>query len=146
MPHIEHQAAALAYLPESSPLQFMLVTSRRRGRWIFPKGAIEAGSGGASTAMQEAWEEAGVIGEAEENPIGHYESRKLRPPHGWTQLIAAYPLAIRTIGHDFPEAGERHRRLVTLAEMERLVDDPALLGLARQLAKRESGREMRSKE
>lgn len=88
------------------------------------------------TAMQEAWEEAGVHGQAEAAPIGHYQTRKLRPPYSWTLAIAAHPLAIEELSDQWPEAEERSRRLVTAAEMHHLVDEPALLGMAQKLADR----------
>lgn len=87
--------------------------------------------------MQEAWEEAGVLGRAEAAPIGHYDARKLRPPYSWRLMIAAHPLAVERVSDEWPEGKERARRFVTIKEMRRLVDEPALVAMARLLVERD---------
>ena len=134
LPKVERQAAALAWLPD--PLRFVLVTSRRTRRWIFPKGGIEKGLDGPATAEREAWEEAGVIGLAEARPVGRYRSRKVRPPHAWELEIDAYPVAVREIRDDWPESAERARRFVTIEEARDLLRDPEMLRIAEAFARR----------
>ena len=54
----------------------MLITSRRRGRWILPKGWPMSGLSLAGAAAREAEEEAGVAGEILAEPIGSYDYKK----------------------------------------------------------------------
>jgi 8-oxo-dGTP pyrophosphatase MutT (NUDIX family) len=56
-------------------LEFLLVQSRG-GRWIFPKGGVEAGLTQAQSAALEAFEEAGVHGRIEEMPFARYRCAK----------------------------------------------------------------------
>ena len=49
-----------------------LITSRNGKRWVIPKGWIEPGQTAGETALQEAWEEAGLAGAIEGEPIGSY--------------------------------------------------------------------------
>lgn len=130
----ERQAAALAWL--ARPLRFVLITSRRTRRWIFPKGEIEPGLDGPATAVQEAWEEAGVIGVAGTVCIGRYRSRKVRPPREWDLEIEVYPVAVREIRDNWPERAERTRRLVTIEEARTLLRDPEMLRIAEKFARR----------
>jgi len=67
---VESQAGALAYLPEADPLRFVVVTSRRTGRWVFPKGGVDPGMTAPEAARREALEEAGVIGRVADRAIG----------------------------------------------------------------------------
>lgn len=53
------QFAALAYSPGPGKPEYLIVTSRRTGRWIFPKGQPEKNEPGWGTAAREAFEEAG---------------------------------------------------------------------------------------
>ncbi|HET7410621.1 MAG TPA: NUDIX hydrolase [Paracoccaceae bacterium] len=131
---VERQAAALAWLPQ--PLRFVLVTSRRTRRWIFPKGGIEDGLDGPATAVREAWEEAGVIGPAESSSIGSYRSRKVRPPRAWALEIDVFPVAVREIRDHWPESSERARRFVTVEEARTLLRDPEMLRIAERFARR----------
>lgn len=131
---VERQAAALAWLPD--PLRFVLVTSRRRRRWIFPKGGIAKGFDGPATAEREAWEEAGVIGTAEADPVGCFRSRKIRPPKAWTLEIDVFALAVREVRDDWPESAERIRRLVTVEEARALLRDAEMRRIAERLAER----------
>lgn len=124
------QAAALAFLPDSRPLRFVLVTTRRTGRWSLPKGGIEEGLNGPATAVREAYEEAGVLGPAETAPVGAYRARKIRPPNVWPIEVEVFPVAVREIRDRWPESNQRQRRFVTIDEARALLADPVVLGLA----------------
>src|SRR5690606_28829887 len=66
------QFGALPYTIVDGQLVVLLITSRGRGKWIFPKGGQVDGMTPWETAAHEAWEEAGVSGEIEQEPIGSY--------------------------------------------------------------------------
>jgi 8-oxo-dGTP pyrophosphatase MutT (NUDIX family) len=57
-----HQAGVIAYRLLDGKIQVLLMTSRDTGRWIIPKGNIDAGATPAKAAEKEAYEEAGVKG------------------------------------------------------------------------------------
>ena len=124
---VERQAAAIAYLPESDPLRFVLVTTRRTGRWTLPKGGVEEGFNGPATAVREAWEEAGVLGPAGTEPVGVFRARKVRPPQVWPIEVEVFPVAVSDIRDRWPEARERRRRFVTVEEARGLLGDPELV-------------------
>ena len=131
---VERQAAAIAYLPESEPLRFVLVTTRRTRRWTLPKGGVEEGFNGPATAVREAWEEAGVLGPAEPAPIGAFRARKVRPPDVWPIEVEVFPVAVSEIRDRWPEAGERRRRFVTVEEARVLLGDPELVRIIEEFA------------
>jgi 8-oxo-dGTP pyrophosphatase MutT (NUDIX family) len=49
-----------------------LITSRSRKRCLFSKGCLEPGKTLSEIALQEAWEEAGLIGILQPEPVGSY--------------------------------------------------------------------------
>src|SRR5262245_1611763 len=61
--------------------QICLVTSRSGKRWVIPKGCIEPGKTAGEIALQEAWEEAGLSGILQREPIGSYLYEKLDLTH-----------------------------------------------------------------
>ncbi len=130
---VERQAGALAWLP-GEPVRFVLVTSRRTRRWVFPKGGIEDGHTAPETAAREAFEEAGVIGRAAPEPVGSFLSEKIRLPHVWTLEVEIFPLAVEEVRDDWPEAGQRDRRFVTLAEARALLSDPAMVAIVERFS------------
>jgi len=65
------QVAAVCYRVGKRRIEFLLVQTRG-GRWIFPKGGVEAGLTQAQSAALEAMEEAGVHGRMEELPFARY--------------------------------------------------------------------------
>lgn len=133
LPVVERQAGALAWLP-GEPLRFVLVTSRRTRRWVFPKGGIEEGHTAPETAAREALEEAGVVGRAAPRPIGSFRSEKIRPPHVWALQVDLFPLAVDEVCDEWPESAQRLRRFVTLDEARDLLADPEMLALAELFA------------
>jgi len=133
---VEVQAGALAWLPEPGPLRFVLVTSRRTGRWVFPKGSVDTGMTPSEAAAQEALEEAGLIGTVESWPIGAYQVPKIRPPLIWTVEVALYPMRVDEVLDIWIEADQRERRFVTVEEAQDLLPEPEMVRLARAFAAR----------
>ena len=73
------QFAALPWrISEGGTRQIMLLTSRETRRWVIPKGWPMKKRKPAEVARQEAYEEAGLIGQiVGKRPVGnfHYEKR-----------------------------------------------------------------------
>jgi 8-oxo-dGTP pyrophosphatase MutT (NUDIX family) len=67
------QAGAIPYRVVDGKVEVLLITSRRSGRWVIPKGNVAAGSTAIKAAEAEAFEEAGVRGVIEGGtPLGSY--------------------------------------------------------------------------
>jgi len=70
------QSAAIPYRwDEADQLSLLLVTSRRKGCWVLPKGTV-SGMLPHASAAREAFEEAGVIGTIAETSFATYHLQK----------------------------------------------------------------------
>lgn len=122
------QFAALCYDVTGPEKKILLITSRGTGRWILPKGWPIDGLESPETALQEAWEEAGVLrGETSKEPLGSYLYDK-GLPGDWSVPVRTmvYPVRVLELSNDYPEAEERTRKWVTPVEAAELVDEPEL--------------------
>ena len=118
----------------SGEVRVMLVTSRERGRWLFPKGWIIDGRTPAESAAQEAFEEAGVFGDVSDQPFGSYSYEKiLRDQSTIDCLITMFGLRVRGTLLQWRERNERKRRWCGLSEAIGLVSDPELGDLLRKV-------------
>jgi 8-oxo-dGTP pyrophosphatase MutT (NUDIX family) len=123
------QSGALPYSVVDGRLVILLVTSRRTGRWIFPKGSISSGMTAWDSAAKEALEEAGVGGVVSLEPIGSYQISD----KGVLVDVAIYPLRVELQHDDWDERHERLRHWVLLPEAKRLLADRALVRVAETL-------------
>jgi 8-oxo-dGTP pyrophosphatase MutT (NUDIX family) len=123
------QAAALGYVEGGRGLRYVLVTSRRTQRWIFPKGAVDAGESAAAAAARELEEEAGALGEARGRPLGQYTSLKLVGDVFVPLKVVLYPVRVRRLLDTWPERGERTRHLAPAGEVCNLLADPGMAEL-----------------
>lgn len=123
------QSGALPYSVIDGRVVFLLITSRRTGRWIFPKGDVEPGMTPWESAAVEAVEEAGVTGQMAVEPIGSYRSSA---SVDGTSLVDVdlYPLRVESQLGTWKEMDQRLRHWAVLAEARRLLNDPALSRLA----------------
>ncbi|TPG12457.1 DUF47 family protein [Sphingomonas oligophenolica] len=113
----------------------MLVTSRGTGRWVIPKGNIDAGLSPHSAAAIEAQEEAGVLGALCPSPLGSYRYRKLRRSGASLMVdVDVFPLAVNDVLPAWKEQGQRDRRWFALADAADAVDEPDLRDLMRSFA------------
>ncbi len=115
------QFAALCYRVRRGKVQVLLVTSRKRKRWIVPKGWPMEGKTPAASALREAWEEAGVQGVASDACIGVYSYRKAASRGDLPVLAMLYPVKVTALKKSFPEARERRRMWVSRKKAARLV-------------------------
>lgn len=132
---VRTQFAALCYRIRNDKVQVLLITSRGSKRWILPKGWPMEGRTPAATAWREAWEEAGVIGQAGERCLGVYSYEKdMGDADDVSCVVMLYPLAVKSLARKYPELGQRRRRWVSLKKASRLVDEPDLAQLIRQFS------------
>lgn len=82
-----------------------LVTSRSGKRWVVPKGCLEPDKTAAEIALMEAWEEAGLIGVLDQEPVGSYLYEK----SGNTYQVTVFLMQVTRMARDWPEADERQR-------------------------------------
>ncbi|WP_137176692.1 NUDIX hydrolase [Roseomonas sp. AR75] len=128
------QSAALPILGAGGALRVVLITSRETRRWVIPKGWIEPREAPSRSAAREAFEEAGLAGEAEADPIGSYAYAKrlaggaVRPTE-----VLVFRYRVARLLHDWPEKRERERKLFTPEAAAGLVKEPGLAELLRSL-------------
>jgi 8-oxo-dGTP pyrophosphatase MutT (NUDIX family) len=131
------QAGAIPYTVVQDQTVFLLITSRRTGRWIFPKGALDEGETPWELAAEEAFEEAGVRGTIEQTPIGSYRTMKTLSLSRQPIIVDLYPLRVEHQFDNWPEKGQRHRHWAILPEAKRLLSNARLAELAAAIARRE---------
>lgn len=108
-------------------IELMLVTTRRRGRWIVPKGWGSPDRAPYLSAAMEAFEEAGVIGEIVPTAVGTYDYTKEGKDGALTPCrVTLFPLRVRGTLTHWPERGERQRRWLPISDAADLVDNPEL--------------------
>ena len=123
------QSGALPYTIIDNRVVFLLVTSRRTGRWIFPKGSISAGMSAWDSAAKEAMEEAGVTGEIGTTAIGSYQNSD----KGILIDVDLYPLRVENQMEQWDEMDQRLRHWALLTETKRLLADRTLSRLVEAL-------------
>jgi len=104
-----------------------LVTSSNGKRWIIPKGLIEPGQTATETALQEAWEEAGLVGILDPDPIGSYLYDK------WCGSchVLVFLMQVKENAQDWPERDLRQRSWVSPAGALERIEDPGLVDIIR---------------
>jgi 8-oxo-dGTP pyrophosphatase MutT (NUDIX family) len=125
-------AAAPDWLPQAAAIpvragKVCLVTSSSGRRWVIPKGMIEPGKTAGEIAVQEAWEEAGLVGVLRPEPVGSYLYEK----YGRTHHVTVFRMAVTEVADDWPERGLRERCWLGPAEALDRIEEPGLRELIR---------------
>jgi 8-oxo-dGTP pyrophosphatase MutT (NUDIX family) len=104
-----------------------LVTSSNRKRWVIPKGVIDPGQTAQETALQEAWEEAGLVGLLDQEPLGSFLYEK------WcgTCHVVVFRMQVTDVAASWPERDLRQRLWASPAGALERIDDPGLADILR---------------
>ena len=129
------QCAALPLAVRGGETKVMMVTSRETKRWVLPKGWAEPDLAPHELAAKEAFEEAGLVGRIEEEPVGTYQYSK-RLPGGRVVpcKVGVFPLWVERQLKKWPERKQRKTRWFTLGQAALAVEEGDLAILLLRLA------------
>lgn len=119
------QAAAIPV----SDGRLCMVNSRSGRRWVFPKGQIDPGHTAGETALIEVWEEAGLVGTPDPEPVGSYVYEK----YGRQHHVLVYLLTVTEALDQWPEQGFRQRLWLSVDEAIDRVEEPGLRDILRRV-------------
>ncbi|MGJ8623949.1 MAG: NUDIX hydrolase [Yoonia sp.] len=123
---VRAQFGALCWRVKNDQIQICLVTSRRRGRWIIPKGWPMPNQTPAKAAATEAYEEAGLRGEAVDICLGVYGYTKPGRLDDAPILTMVYPLQVTHVHSKWPEDKQRRRKWFSLKKAAKKLSEPEL--------------------
>ena len=124
------QAAAI---PIRGSRMCLINSSSGRG-WVIPKGHIEDGQSARETALQEAWEEAGLAGMLDANRVGSYRYEK----KGNLYHVTVFLMRVTESAPVWPEDDRRERLWINALQATRYVQDPGLRRVLNLLSLRQS--------
>lgn len=132
---MKKQSAAIPFRRNAAKeLEILLVTSRRKGRWVLPKGTVGRMLPHA-TAAREAFEEAGALGVISKKAVGVYRQKKATN-HGDTEEIEiqAFPLFVNTLLGKWPEMAMRKRQWMHASLAAEAVNDDEIRAVLEKFA------------
>jgi 8-oxo-dGTP pyrophosphatase MutT (NUDIX family) len=116
------QSGVIPYRERDGKIEILLITTRDRQDWVMPKGGIVNGMTPPASAAKEAWEEAGVIGQVDDNELGTYKYRK----RGKIYRVTMYLLPVEGVSESYPEADKRYRRWLDANQAIKLIKKDSL--------------------
>ncbi len=116
------QSAVIPFLRRNGKIKILLITNRKRRKWIFPKGIIETDMSPAASAAKEAGEEAGITGAVYEECAGSYRYKKW----GGVCTVQVFPMRIEKVLQNWPESDIRDRIWVGVEEAKFFLDLPQI--------------------
>lgn len=115
------QSAIIPYRFRDGDLEILLISNRRKSRWIVPKGVKEPHLSAVDSAAKEAMEEAGIRGRVSAKSIGSYKYEKW----GGTCTVEVFLMEVRKILDKWLE-DDRDRKWLSPKRAADRVDEPKL--------------------
>jgi 8-oxo-dGTP pyrophosphatase MutT (NUDIX family) len=116
---LPQQAAALAVRRSGETFELCLIRKKESKGWAIPKGFVDPGQTHEETALNEAWEEAGLKGRLIGDVVGTYEYEKWNT----TFAVAVYLMEVLEQHAEWQEAGFRERKWTSFSEAASLLID-----------------------
>lgn len=114
----------------------LIITSRATGRWIVPKGWTKLAVEPHVVAAEEAYEEAGLEGEVENQPVGSYHYVKRLHALSFVRCkVDVYPMQVTEDRSDWPEKAQRTLAWLSPSEAASRLSDRDLAKIVVDFAK-----------
>lgn len=126
-PTLRRQVGALVWRQDQTGVQVLLITSRDTRRWIIPKGWRHKDLSRSQSAVREAFEEAGVRGQARRK-LGSFTYKKLlkSPARHIDCIVDVYLVDFKKQEKTWPEQEERTVAWVSPSVAAQRVEEPEL--------------------
>ena len=133
-PRRQYAALPVRLTPDGKP-EILLVTSRTTRRWIIPKGWPMRKRSPSQAAAREAYEEAGLEGEIEQDaPIGSYRYEKRLDSGATAQVeVSIFLLRVARQLASWPEQSQRQTCWFDQATAAEKVEEPELAAILRHI-------------
>ena len=127
------QCGVLAYRDrDGGGFEILLITSRETKRWVIPKGNLMIGLSAHEAAAREAFEEAGVRGEVQSQPLGAYwYDKRLKDADAVPAKVEVFSMRVTAQEQNWPEKGQRDLCWFDTAAAADAVEEPELKALIR---------------
>ncbi|MFC1665812.1 histidine phosphatase family protein [Pseudomonadota bacterium] len=126
------QSSVIPYRLNQGELEILVIQSSKKKHYVVPKGIKEPGLSARESAAQEAFEEAGVEGLVNDDPIGSYVYEKW----GAECTVAVYPMQVtREIPEQEWEENHRGRQWVSPRQAVERLKQPDLAQFVTELAR-----------
>jgi phosphohistidine phosphatase len=127
--HFYSQSAVIPFRRAGDRVEILLITSRKKRRWVIPKGVKEPELTPAESAAKEALEEAGIRGSLRQAPLGGYRYRK------WGDVcsVVVYALEVQDLLAHWEE-DYRDREWLSIEQAANRVEEPELKVMILSLA------------
>lgn len=122
------QSAVIPYRQQNGDLEILMISSRKKRRWVIPKGVKEPELSAQASAAQEALEEAGIEGQVSKRPIGRYEYEKW----GGTCSVEVFTMMVEKVHEEWLES-YRDREWVSVKQAVRRVNEKQLKQLIQSM-------------
>lgn len=124
---VRTQFGTLCWRLNGDKVQFLLITSRQRRRWIIPKGWPVDRATPTEAAATEAWEEGGAVGKVAPICLGIYSYNKyVGGSEVFPCVVAVFPMRVKKLHADYPEKDQRRRKWFSRKKAAKLIDEPEL--------------------
>lgn len=119
-------------------VEFLLITSRGSGQWIIPKGKPIPDLTPQETAAREAFEEAGILGEVDQHPIGRfaYVKDQGQPTAQFIPAVEVFAMRVTQQLTLWPEMGQRSMVWLTPEQAMHAIEIESLRKIVRRFANR----------
>lgn len=115
---------------DDGSIEVLLVTSRKTGRWIIPKGWPAPSMKPFELAAREAMEEGGVLGQIDRQPLGHYRHKKRLGDGSVAHCkVDVFAMEVESQMPTWPESDQRKAEWFLLAAAAANVREPELKAL-----------------
>ena len=132
---VRHQFGAIPVIDGDDGLtRVILITTRDSKRWSIPKGNLMKGKKPHRVAEIEAFEEAGILGDADKTPLGSYDFLKRIDGGFVLARVDVYLLKVTEVLDDWPERKLRDVRAFLPHEAADVVNETGLVDMLRSLA------------
>lgn len=119
---MDREIGVLPYRIRNEELEIVLVTTRGRKHWIFPKGQTNKRLKDSKVAQIEAFEEAGIIGDIETGNDREFYIRR-----GNRKIkIHVFPMKCKKVLIDWPECDQRERVVIRIDQGLKMIKGKTL--------------------